>query len=115
MQVTSSVREPLVTGGKTLKDVTHDVSRQVEGKPSVGWLLGLLVAVGALGLRFHCTMVNPLGRYRYVGAQQNSRLGLGYHQLRMVGRYWSRRYFDLSRTFAFQTKMENPLTGLLKR
>jgi len=52
MQVTSSVREPLITGGKTLKDVTHDISRQVEGKPSMGWLLGLLVAVGALGLGF---------------------------------------------------------------
>ncbi|RPA70188.1 hydrogenase [Cyclobacteriaceae bacterium YHN15] len=52
MQVTSSVREPLITGGKTLKDVTHDISRQVEGKPSIGWLLGLLVAVGALGLGF---------------------------------------------------------------
>ncbi|GAB2611646.1 NrfD/PsrC family molybdoenzyme membrane anchor subunit [Belliella aquatica] len=48
MQVTSSVREPLITGGKTLKDVTHDVSRQVEGKPTLGWILGLLVAVGVL-------------------------------------------------------------------
>ncbi|MEX2514401.1 MAG: NrfD/PsrC family molybdoenzyme membrane anchor subunit [Cyclobacteriaceae bacterium] len=48
MQVTSSVREPLVTGGKTYKDVTNDVSRQVEGKPSVTWLLGLAVSVGAL-------------------------------------------------------------------
>lgn len=52
MQVTSSVREPLITGGKTLKDVTHDISRQVEGKPTIGWLLGLLVAVGALALGF---------------------------------------------------------------
>ncbi|MFC4870158.1 NrfD/PsrC family molybdoenzyme membrane anchor subunit [Negadavirga shengliensis] len=48
MQVTSSVREPLVTNGKTYKDVTNDVSRQVEGKPSVAWLLGLAVSVGAL-------------------------------------------------------------------
>ncbi|MCC5935971.1 MAG: polysulfide reductase NrfD [Lunatimonas sp.] len=48
MQVTSSVREPLVTGGKTYKDVTNDVARQVEGKPTVGWLLGLAVAVGTL-------------------------------------------------------------------
>ncbi|MBS9522635.1 polysulfide reductase NrfD [Litoribacter ruber] len=48
MQVTSSVREPLVTGGKTYKDVTSDVSRQVEGKPTVGWLLGMAVSLGAL-------------------------------------------------------------------
>ncbi|PRY86222.1 NrfD/PsrC family molybdoenzyme membrane anchor subunit [Mongoliibacter ruber] len=52
MQVTSSVREPLITGGKTLKDVTHDISRQVEGKPSMLWLLALLVSVGALALGF---------------------------------------------------------------
>ena len=39
MQVTSSVRDPLVTGGKTVKDVSHDISRQVEGKPTRfgGW------------------------------------------------------------------------------
>jgi Ni/Fe-hydrogenase subunit HybB-like protein len=48
MQVTSSVREPLITGGKTIKDVTHDISRQVEGKPTLAWVLGLLVAVGTL-------------------------------------------------------------------
>jgi Ni/Fe-hydrogenase subunit HybB-like protein len=48
MQVTSSVREPLITGGKTIKDVTHDISRQVEGKPTMAWVLGLLVAVGTL-------------------------------------------------------------------
>jgi Ni/Fe-hydrogenase subunit HybB-like protein len=48
MQVTSSVREPLVTGGKTYKDVTSDVSRQVEGKPTMGWLLGMAVSLGAL-------------------------------------------------------------------
>ena len=48
MQVTSPVREPLVTGGKTYKDITHDVSRQVEGKPSVSWLIGMAVALGVL-------------------------------------------------------------------
>jgi Ni/Fe-hydrogenase subunit HybB-like protein len=52
MQVTSPVREPLVTGGKTYKDVTNDVSRQVEGKPSVAWLIGLAISVGALLLGF---------------------------------------------------------------
>ncbi|MBD3626603.1 MULTISPECIES: NrfD/PsrC family molybdoenzyme membrane anchor subunit [Cyclobacterium] len=48
MQVTSPVREPLVTGGKTYKDVTNDIARQVEGKPTVGWLLGLAVSLGTL-------------------------------------------------------------------
>jgi len=48
MHVTSSVRQPLITGGKTLKDVTHDISRQVEAKPSLGWLLAFLFSVGVL-------------------------------------------------------------------
>ncbi|WP_162418415.1 NrfD/PsrC family molybdoenzyme membrane anchor subunit [Cyclobacterium roseum] len=48
MQVTSPVRDPLVTGGKTYKDVTNDIARHVEGKPTVGWLLGLAVSLGAL-------------------------------------------------------------------
>jgi molybdopterin-containing oxidoreductase family membrane subunit len=50
MQVTSSVRQPLVTGGKTYHDVTYDVSRQVEGKPSKLWFLAFLTAVGVLAL-----------------------------------------------------------------
>lgn len=48
MHVTSSVRQPLITGGKTLKDVTHDISRQVEAKPSLGWILAFLFSVGVL-------------------------------------------------------------------
>jgi Ni/Fe-hydrogenase subunit HybB-like protein len=48
MHVTSSVRQPLITGGKTLKDVTHDISRQVEAKPSLAWLLAFLFSVGVL-------------------------------------------------------------------
>lgn len=48
MQVSSSIREPLVTGGKTYKDVTNDVSRQVEGKPTVTWLLALAGSLGVL-------------------------------------------------------------------
>lgn len=50
MQVTSSIREPLVTGGKTYHDVTHDVCRQVEGKPSLSWFLAFLTAAGVLAL-----------------------------------------------------------------
>ncbi|UII24144.1 NrfD/PsrC family molybdoenzyme membrane anchor subunit [Fulvivirga ligni] len=48
MQVTSSVREPLVTGGKTVHDVTEDICRQVEGKPSKSWMLGVAVSLVAL-------------------------------------------------------------------
>jgi hypothetical protein len=45
MQVTSDVREPLVTGGKTLKDVTNDICRQVEGRPSRSWIIAFVLAL----------------------------------------------------------------------
>src|SRR5690606_24841172 len=59
MQVTShdqnppfsaSVREPLVTGGKTYKDVTYDIARHVEGKPTKSWMIGLAVSLAVLAL-----------------------------------------------------------------
>jgi len=39
MHVESKIRQPLVTGGKTLHDVSKDISRRVEEKPSISWLL----------------------------------------------------------------------------
>jgi Ni/Fe-hydrogenase subunit HybB-like protein len=50
MQVTSTIREPLVTGGKTVHDVTEDICRQVEGKPTKSWMLGMAVSLAALGI-----------------------------------------------------------------
>ena len=35
--VTSSLREPLVDGDKSLSDVTNDISRPLEGKPTPLW------------------------------------------------------------------------------
>jgi len=43
--VTSSVREPLVTGGKTYRDVTEDIYKQVEGKPTKEWLIAFGISV----------------------------------------------------------------------
>ena len=57
MQVTSSVREPLVTGGKTVHDVTEDICRVVEGKPSKSWLVGLAISLTLLGLGAYATVV----------------------------------------------------------
>lgn len=48
MQVTSSVREPLVTGGKTYKQITHDIARHVEEKPTKSWLIALSVSIAVL-------------------------------------------------------------------
>jgi Ni/Fe-hydrogenase subunit HybB-like protein len=45
MQVSSHVRPPLVTGGKTLHDVTHDICRHVEAKPNKRWMIAFVVSV----------------------------------------------------------------------
>lgn len=54
MQVTSRVRPPLVTGGKTYHDVTADVCRPVENVPSKSWLLALVISLILFGFGFYC-------------------------------------------------------------
>jgi molybdopterin-containing oxidoreductase family membrane subunit len=53
MQHVSPIREPLVTGSKTLHDVTQDISRQVEAKPNLRWLAAFAVALTLLGVFFY--------------------------------------------------------------
>ncbi|MEM9982160.1 MAG: NrfD/PsrC family molybdoenzyme membrane anchor subunit, partial [Bacteroidota bacterium] len=48
MQVTSHVREPLVTNGKTMHDITQDICRQVEAKPTLAWLVAFAISVTTL-------------------------------------------------------------------
>ncbi|MGD1839630.1 MAG: NrfD/PsrC family molybdoenzyme membrane anchor subunit [Thermonemataceae bacterium] len=48
MQVTSHVREPLVTNGKTMHDITQDICRQVEAKPTLAWLVAFAISVATL-------------------------------------------------------------------
>src|SRR5690606_32985818 len=50
MQVTSPVREPLVTGGKTISDVTEDICRHVEGKPTKSWMLAMAISLTLLAV-----------------------------------------------------------------
>jgi len=52
MHVESKIRTPLITGGKTLHDVSNDISKRVEEKPSISWLIAfgfslLMFSVGA--------------------------------------------------------------------
>jgi Ni/Fe-hydrogenase subunit HybB-like protein len=42
--VVSPIREHLVTGGKSYHDVTHDISRQVEGAPTKEWKIAFAVS-----------------------------------------------------------------------
>lgn len=50
MVVESAVREPLITGGKSVHDVTEDISRRVEQKPAPTWLLAMAVSLGLLAV-----------------------------------------------------------------
>jgi Ni/Fe-hydrogenase subunit HybB-like protein len=45
MQVEATVRKPLVTGGKTVHDVTNDICRHVEGKPTKLWTAAFGISV----------------------------------------------------------------------
>jgi Ni/Fe-hydrogenase subunit HybB-like protein len=54
MQVTSSIRPPLITGGKTITDVTADVCRPVETLPSKTWFVGFTVALIVFSFGFYC-------------------------------------------------------------
>ncbi|HJM57920.1 MAG: hydrogenase [Planctomycetes bacterium] len=50
MMVESIVEEPLITGDKTPADVTRDVCRPLEGKPTRLWYVGFLLALSTLAL-----------------------------------------------------------------
>ena len=52
MQVEAPVRNPLITGGKTVHDVTEDICKQVEGKPTKLWLMAFTAAVGLFTIGF---------------------------------------------------------------
>jgi Ni/Fe-hydrogenase subunit HybB-like protein len=54
MQVTSAIREPLVTGGKTIKDVTQDICGRVEEKPTKLWFLAFGISVITLAFGTYC-------------------------------------------------------------
>jgi len=54
MQATSSIRETLITGGKTVRDVSEDISRQVEGKPTRLWWIAFSVSVVLFMFGLYC-------------------------------------------------------------
>ena len=52
MHYTSPIREPLITGNKTLHDITEDISRSIEQPPRLWWIAlliaGSIATVGVL-------------------------------------------------------------------
>jgi Ni/Fe-hydrogenase subunit HybB-like protein len=66
MQIVSEVREPLVIGGKTIKDVTDDISRPIEAAPPRDWFAAMFVSVlllGAGGYFLGDMLWNGIGRW----------------------------------------------------
>ncbi len=57
MEVISSVRPPLVTGGKTVADVSQDICKHVEAKPSKSWLMGITISLTALAVGFYAVVM----------------------------------------------------------
>jgi molybdopterin-containing oxidoreductase family membrane subunit len=57
MQVTSSVRPPLVTSGKTAHDVTNDICRQIEGKPTKLWFFAMTISLALLSFGVYCLAI----------------------------------------------------------
>ena len=41
----AEIRQPLVTGGKTYSDVTEDICRPIENKPTSSWWVGFIIAL----------------------------------------------------------------------
>lgn len=54
--VTSSVRVPLVTGGKKAKDVTNDICKQVEAAPTTAWYIAMGISLITLGFGTFCLL-----------------------------------------------------------
>ncbi|HMJ67759.1 MAG TPA: NrfD/PsrC family molybdoenzyme membrane anchor subunit [Cyclobacteriaceae bacterium] len=52
--MTSTLRETLVTGGKTVGDVSEDISRQVEGKPTRLWIMAFAVSFVVMLYGLYC-------------------------------------------------------------
>lgn len=44
----AEIRQPLVTGGKTYSDVTEDICRPIENKPTKSWWLGFVISLVCL-------------------------------------------------------------------
>jgi len=130
------IRRPLVIGDKNYHDVTIDVAAPVEGKANKSWWIVFTIALVAFGWGLGCiiyTVSTGIGvwglnktvgwawdwmgirlyylhriyRYWSLGIKQDRRLGLGYYQLCMVGRYWSCRNFDFCSTVTFPSEVEN--------
>ncbi|OYU95701.1 MAG: hydrogenase [Bacteroidetes bacterium B1(2017)] len=60
MSYESPIRDQLVTGGKTYRDVTRDITRPLENAPSKGWWFGFSLSTVVLALWIFATTYSML-------------------------------------------------------
>ena len=66
MQIVSEIREPLITGHRTISDVTDDISSRVEESPTRAWWFGFAISLLLLfsgGLFLGDMLWNGIGRW----------------------------------------------------
>ena len=66
----------------------------------------IIQLAGAVSITAGATLLSPIAGL-IVGGVFLILIGLGYHQLRMVGWYWSRWYLDLGHLVAVPSGLEN--------
>ena len=101
------IRKPLVTGNKSYHDVTVDVVTPVEGKANKSWWIVFSIALAAFSWGIGCiiyTVSTGIGTW---GLNKTVGWALGYYQLCMVGRNWSRRDFNFCGIIIISSKVEN--------
>ena len=54
MNTAESIREPLITGNKTLHSITQDVSSRVEESPSRAWMISFAISLSVFGFGAFC-------------------------------------------------------------
>jgi hypothetical protein len=106
----SQVRPPLVDGSKGLppgnrRHLSSGGSQAIDSM--VDWIYCFCVVHCCIWRLFRVWTSRSLVRYGPVEPEQNNRMGMGYHQLRMVGRYRSRRNPYLCYPVTLSSGMEN--------
>jgi hypothetical protein len=104
MHYESPIREPLITGNKSYHDITEEVARPIETTAGRSWwiVFGISAAMFLWGMGcLAYTVGTGIGVW---GSEPNHRLGLGHHQLCLVGWYWTRRNLDFCRILLFRQK-----------
>ncbi|MCT4616381.1 MAG: polysulfide reductase NrfD [Marinifilaceae bacterium] len=54
---TSNIREALITGKKTYKQITDDIAAPIKTKPGKLWFIGLLISIGSLCIGVFCMVL----------------------------------------------------------